>query len=147
MNKILICQNIIATISSFTASLISFVYVFNEKVDFMIFSSQQKIAYCSLIILWLITFLTCIYSIFYMFGKCMSCCWKIGNSSNDNLSLNKGCSYLIGLVSFCILVFFMWYQPLNFAKHLIIAADILMSNVVFVFTIVCSVIFFIFSLL
>ena len=29
----------------------------------------------------------------------------------------------------------MWYQPLNFAEHIIISADVLMSNVIFIFTI------------
>lgn len=29
----------------------------------------------------------------------------------------------------------MWYQPLNFAEHIIISADVLMSNVIFIFII------------
>ena len=135
MNKTLLCQNILAAISSVLVSLISFVYLFKEDVDFMKFSSQQKIAYCSLIILWLVTFSSCVYNILYLFWSFSTCCWRSGSNNSSNFTLCKGCGYLIGIIAFCILVFFMWYQPLNFAEHIIISADLLMSNVVFIFMI------------
>ena len=82
MNKTLLCQNILAAISSVLTSLISFVYLFKENVNFVDFSSQQKLAYCSLIILWLVTFSSCVYNILYLFWSLSTCCWRSGSHSD-----------------------------------------------------------------
>ena len=135
MSKILICQNILAIASSVISCIASLVYILKENVDFFNYSSDQKLTYCSLIILWLSTFAASVYSILYLFWKFVTCCWRSGGTSDDNFSFCKGCSYFIGIVSFFILVYFMWYQPLTFSENIVISADILMSNVIFIFII------------